>query len=109
MKQDATECDSLDDLSPDELLAVAVATSPTISEAAKMAGVSRSTIYRAFQTPFFSMAVADVRNAVKEARINRAAQVADEATAALLDVLHDDRATTDQRIRASAALLGKYA
>lgn len=108
MSQNATECDSLDDLSPDELLAVAVATCPTISEAAKLAGVSRSTIYRAFQTPFFSMAVADVRNAVKEARINRAAQVADEATSALLDVLRDGEASTDQKIRAASSLLGKF-
>ena len=103
-----TECDSLDDLTSDQLLAVAVATCPTITEAAKVAGVSRSTVYTSFSDPFFPSMVRDAREAVKAARIARAGEIADRATAALLAVLDAEEATTSERIRAASALLSTY-
>lgn len=109
MKQNATDSDTLEGLSSAETLAVAVAVSPSITAAAEMAHCSRATIYRAFSSdPFFPSMVRDAREAVKAARIARAGEIADRATAALLAVLDSEEATTSERIRAASALLSTY-
>lgn len=109
MKQNETNCDTLEGLSSTELMAVAVAVSPSITAAAEMAHCSRATIYRAFSSdPFFPGMVKDAREAVRAARIARAAEIVDEAVGVLLDVLRNGEATTDQKIRASASLLSKF-
>lgn len=98
-----------EEMTGDEALAVAVATSPTVAEAARRAGVSRATIYRRFANDvFFPGMVQDVRQAVAAARMAKAAQVADEATDALLAILHDADVGPGVRVRAATALLAKY-
>lgn len=109
MKQNETECDGLEDLTGNELLAVSVAVSPSITAAAEMAHCSRATIYRAFSSdPFFPSMVRNAREAVKAARIARAGEIADRATAALLAVLDSEEATTSEQIKAASALLSAY-
>lgn len=105
MKHDET----FDELTQDEVIALALATSPTITAAAEAAGVSRATIYRRYNDDlFFPSLVKQYRDLVQEARISRAAEIADSATAALLAVLDSEDATTGERIRAASALLSTY-
>lgn len=109
VSQNATECDSLEGLAGNELLAVAVAVSPSVTKAAEMAHCSRATIYRAFSSDlFFPGMVKDAREAVRAARIARAGEIADRATSALLAVLDSEDATTSEQIKAASALLSAY-
>lgn len=101
--------ETLNMLSQDERIALALATSPTITAAAEAAGVSRATVYRRYSDDlFFPGLVQHFRNMVREARISRAAEITDQATEALVAVLDSEEATTSERIRAASALLSNY-
>lgn len=105
MKHDET----FDELTQDERIALALATSPTVTAAAEAAGVSRATVYRRYSDDlFFPGLVQHFRKMVQEARISRAAEIADRATDALIAVLDSEDSTMAERIRAASALLSAY-
>lgn len=92
-------------LASDDDLIMALLESPSVAEAARAAGVSRSTIYRRFDDISFTMELSNARDAVRQARISQLSQAVGLAVDALAEIAGNADVAPAVRVKAAAALL----
>lgn len=92
-------------LASDDDLILALLESPSVAEAARAAGVSRSTIYRRFDDISFTMELANARDAVRQARMSQLSQAVGLAVDALAEIAGNADVAPAVRVKAATALL----
>ena len=79
---------------------VALISTPTRQEAAKQAGVNRSTLYRWSRDPDFHREYLEARNRKFSAAVGRAQYMADSSVECLGDIILDGNNTASSRVSA---------
>lgn len=92
-------------LASDDDLIMALLESPSVAEAARAAGVSRSTIYRRFDDISFTMELSNARDAVRQARMSQLSQAVGLAVDALAEIAGNADVAPAVRVKAATALL----
>lgn len=89
----------------DDDLILALVESPSVAEAARVAGVSRSTLYRRFDDISFTMALSNARDAVRQSRLSQLSQAVGTALDALAEIAGNADVAPAVRVKAATALL----
>lgn len=92
-------------LASDDDLILALLESPSVAEAARVAGVSRSTLYRRFDDVSFTMELSNARDAVRQARLSQLSQAVGTALDALAEIAGNADVAPAVRVKAAAVLL----
>lgn len=88
-----------------ELAISALITEPSISKAAKTAGIGEATLWRWLQIPEFQRAYRQARRQAVSQAVARLQQASSEAVEALSSVMNDTEAPASSKVSAAKAVL----
>lgn len=92
----------------DEKLIDSLMDAPSIAQAARECGVSRSTVYERMKRPDFSKALETAIQERRRATSAIAAHAVERATEALLELVTEPGVTDSERIRAAGVILKTF-
>lgn len=88
-----------------EIAITALLTAPTIQQAAKIAEVGESTLWRWLQIPEFEKAYRDAKKKTVSQAINRLQQITGEAVETLREIMNDKESPAHVRVTAAKTII----